>query len=71
MITTEEAEIIGFDKQPHSTVYRLVIDDFAVWIQNDKVTLSEWHRDEDIDISHLDIEQLKMLISLLTKPKNE
>lgn len=72
MITNEEALDIGFSEEPkgfHSPANVFVGDDFLLRLLDGKVTLGEWERDEEIDISHLNAEQVKILISLLTKPK--
>lgn len=72
MITTTEAEQIGFvqhEKGFHPIAHSINIDDFNLYMSDGKLKLCEWEREEDIDISHLNIEEVKTLISLLTKSK--
>lgn len=70
MITKDEALSMGFEEQKHTNYSMLVVDDFVMWVEPDKLTLSEWYRGKNIDISHLDAEKLKILIALLSKSKD-
>lgn len=67
MITVEEAVELGFEitEKFHRTI-QYQKEGFQICVQNDKLILYEWERDEGINVSHLNKEQVKLLISLLT-----
>lgn len=73
MISKEEAIEMGGEDETywtHWTVW-LLNENYTIAVYKDGVGLNGPDHDESIDISHLNAEQLKQLVSLLTPPVNE